>query len=207
MLKEYKTVAKEAGYVYEEKKSIFIAHTAPVSTENEALDFIKRMKKQYADARHNVYAYLLREDSKNRYSDDKEPQGSAGLPVLDTIRKSDLTDTVLVVTRYFGGVLLGVGGLVRAYTAAAAGAIQSAGILVYREQKLFEVILSYPDYQKVSAELDKRDILVKDTSFSDAVTLSLSVSAEKYEQAVLFLQDKTAGKAEIREGKIVFSAV
>ena len=205
-MKEYKTVAKAAEFIYEEKKSVFIGHVAPVSTEEEAWAFVEKMRKQYADARHNVYAYLLRENAKNRYSDDREPQGTAGLPVLDTIRKSELTDTVLVVTRYFGGVLLGAGGLVRAYTAAAAGAIKEAGIAFYREQIVFDVVLQYPDYQRISAELAKLDIRVKDTVFSNEVLLSLSVPVAAYQRAVDFLRDKTAGRAEIREGKSVFCA-
>ena len=205
-MKEYKTVAKAAEFIYEEKKSVFIGHVAPVSTEEEAWAFVEAMRKQYADARHNVYAYLLRENAKNRYSDDREPQGSAGLPVLDAIRKGDLTDTALVVTRYFGGILLGAGGLVRAYTAAAVGAIKEAGIATYREQMAFDVSLRYPDYQRISTELSKLDVRVKDTVFSEDVLLSLTVPVASYEKALVFLRDKTAGRADIREGKSVFSA-
>ncbi len=205
-MKEYKTVAKAAEFIYEEKKSVFIGHVAPASTEEEAWAFVESMRKQYADARHNVYAYLLRENAKNRYSDDREPQGSAGLPVLDAIRKSDLTDTVIVVTRYFGGVLLGAGGLVRAYTAAAAGAIKEAGVAVYREQMVFDVALRYPDYQRLLTELEKMEIKVKDTVFSEDVLLTLAVPAASYEKALVFLRDKTAGRADIREARCVFSA-
>ncbi len=205
-MKEYKTVARAAEFIYEEKKSVFIGHVAPASTEEEAWAFVESMRKQYADARHNVYAYLLRENAKNRYSDDREPQGSAGLPVLDAIRKSDLTDTVLVVTRYFGGVLLGAGGLVRAYTAAAVGAIKEAGVAVYREQMVFDVSLRYPDYQRVCTELEKMEIKVKNIAFSEDVLLTLAVPVALYDAAIVFLRDKTAGRADIREGKSVFSA-
>ena len=118
-MKSYITIKKQSHYEYEDRKSVFIGEAMPVSDENQALDFIERVKKKYPDAKHHVYAYVLRENSIMRFSDDREPQGTAGMPVLDVIRKNGCTDTVIVVTRYFGGTLLGTGGLVRAYTSAA----------------------------------------------------------------------------------------
>ena len=110
------TLGREASAEFEEKKSVFIGHAKPVSTEEEALAFIKAKKAEFSDARHNVWAYRLRGDVVMRCSDDGEPQGSAGVPVLDTLKKSGVSDAVIVVTRYFGGILLGAGGLVRAYS-------------------------------------------------------------------------------------------
>ena len=103
----------------------------PVSCESDALDFLNKVKKEYPDARHHVYAYVLRENSIMRYSDDREPQGTAGMPVLDAIRKNGCTDVVIVVTRYFGGTLLGTGGLVHAYGSSAVGALEAAEIITY----------------------------------------------------------------------------
>ena len=112
---EYKTVRKNAQDQFVEKRSRFIGYACPVQTEQEALDFITSKKSEHWDASHNVYAYILR-DGTMRFSDDGEPQGTAGMPVLDVLRKSGVTDVVTVATRYFGGILLGGGGLVRAYS-------------------------------------------------------------------------------------------
>ena len=112
----YATLKDLCEFHYEDRKSEFIAVARPVSTESEALDFIGAVKKKYPDARHWVYAYVLRENSTARFTDDREPQGTAGMPVLDAIRKNGVTDCVIVVVRYFGGILLGTGGLVHAYS-------------------------------------------------------------------------------------------
>ena len=130
-MEDYTTLKEYGTYTYEEKKSVFIGECMPVKTEEEALSFINNIKKKYSDARHHVYAYVLRENSVMRFTDDHEPQGTAGMPVLDIIRKNCCTDVVIVVTRYFGGTLLGTGGLVRAYTAAALGALEAAEIIRY----------------------------------------------------------------------------
>ena len=110
----YTTLAGNGRYEYEDRKSVFIGLCAPVSTESDALAFIEAVRKRYSDAKHHVYAYSLRENSIARFSDDREPQGTAGIPVLDALRKKEIVDAVIVVVRYFGGTLLGTGGLVRA---------------------------------------------------------------------------------------------
>ena len=127
----YTTVKGEGVFEYEDRKSIFIGTAVPVSTEERALEFISFIKKKYPDARHHVYAYVLRENSIMRFSDDREPQGSAGMPVLDAIRKNGCSDVAIVVIRYFGGTLLGTGGLVHAYSASAQGAIEEAQDITY----------------------------------------------------------------------------
>ena len=147
-MESYITIHKYASFEYEDRKSIFIGEARPVTTEDEALAFIDAVKKRYPDARHHVYAYVLRENSIMRFSDDGEPQGTAGMPVLDVIRKNGLTNTVIVVTRYFGGTLLGTGGLVRAYTAAALGAIENAEIITYDVYVSVNIETTYSDYQK-----------------------------------------------------------
>lgn len=111
----YKTVSKESCTEIVRQKSRFIAHVSPVTNEGEAIDFINKIKKLHPTASHNVYAYICREQNSQRYSDDGEPSGTAGVPVLEVLKKEGLTDACIVVTRYFGGTLLGAGGLVRAY--------------------------------------------------------------------------------------------
>ena len=123
----YTTVKKPASAELIEKRSRFIGYVKPVKTQEEAVAFINEIKSKHWDATHNVYAYVIRGEGISRYSDDNEPQGTAGIPVLDAIRKRDITDCVVVVTRYFGGTLLGAGGLVRAYSASAKAGIDAAG--------------------------------------------------------------------------------
>ena len=122
----YTTIYEEAQASFTEKKSEFIGHIAPVSTTDEAVAFINRIKAENRKARHNVYAYVLREGNVSRYSDDGEPQGTGGVPVLDVINKSGLTDVCVVVTRYFGGILLGASGLTRAYSQGCSMAVNAA---------------------------------------------------------------------------------
>ena len=171
----YTTLEGEGEAEFTEKKSVFIGHAAPVQSEEEAQAFVKKYKNQYMDARHNVWAYLMKGEIIARYSDDGEPQGTAGVPVLDTIRKSGVTDAVVVVTRYFGGILLGAGGLVRAYSHTAKLALEAAHIITYERYTELELICSYSDYQKYSALLPSFGAIVDGTDFADRVTLRFSV--------------------------------
>lgn len=204
MEKNYTTLAAYGTDTYEEKKSVFIGEAAPVTTEEQALAFLDSVKKKYPDARHHVYAYLLREGSKNRYSDDHEPQGTAGLPVLDVLRKGGYTDAVVVVTRYFGGTLLGAGGLVRAYTAAASGAVRAAGVRNYRLWRPVTLALSYPDYNKLLPELEKGSIRIADTAYAEGVTLSLKMHEEDYDAFALSVTELLAGRAVLTAQDVVF---
>lgn len=200
----YTTLAKYASHTYEEKKSVFIGEASPATSEEEALAFIASVKAKYPDARHHVYAYLLRENSKNRYSDDHEPQGTAGMPVLDVLRKGGYTDAVIVVTRYFGGTLLGAGGLVRAYTAAASGAVKEAGARTYRTYRPAMLSVSYTDYNKLLPELEKRGIRILDTEYAEDVCLSLSMRDEDYPPFERFVTEATAARAVLIPSDPVF---
>ena len=191
----YTTLSRYAEFRYEEKRSVFIGEASPCATEEEAVAFIARVKARFPDARHHVYAYLLRENAKNRYSDDHEPQGTAGMPVLDVIRKNGCTDTVVVVTRYFGGVLLGTGGLVRAYTAAAVGAIRAAGVVTYRMHRHLSVGLSYADYNRVAQELTRCDARILDSTYAEGVLLRVSLPKEQSDTYEKLLKDGTGGRA------------
>ena len=154
-----------------ERRSRFIGHAAPVKTEEEAVAFINEMKAKYWDATHNVYAYCLRDGQIKRYSDDSEPQGTAGIPTLDVLQKSGVTDTVVVVTRYFGGVLLGAGGLVRAYSHGASIALEAAGIVTMRECVMASLSCDYNQYGRLQALIPECGGTVDDTVFGERVTM------------------------------------
>ena len=135
----YTTVRQEASAEFTEKKSVFIGHAKPVKSDAEAMEFVAKIKEKYKDARHNCYAYYLNSGVLARYSDDNEPQGTAGMPILEVIKKSGVNDCVVAVTRYFGGILLGAGGLVRAYSTAAGLAIEAAGVVTYEEYEVYSL--------------------------------------------------------------------
>jgi len=177
--KNLTTVAREASAEFTEKKSVFIGYTAPVSTAEEAEAFIQRIKKKHADARHNVSAYTV--GNSVRYSDDGEPKGTGGVPVLEVIRKSGVDGTVVVVTRYFGGILLGASGLVRAYSKAAAMAIEAAGIVTYREYTECTVACDYSFYDKLLYDIGRRTVTVDGTEFGGNIVLRLAVLSTEYE--------------------------
>ena len=173
--KDYRTIKDFATDQFIERKSRFIGYIAPVSTEEEAQAFVARISKEHRDATHNVYAYVLRKDNISRCSDNGEPQGTAGVPTLDVLLKEGLTDVCCVVTRYFGGTLLGTGGLVRAYSHAAKIAVDAAQIMNMTTCATVMVECSYSFYGKLTYMLPDYNVLVKDTSFTDTVTLTLQM--------------------------------
>lgn len=190
----YTTLEGEGEAEFAEKKSVFIGHAAPVRSEEEAQAFVKRYKNAYIDARHNVWAYLMKGEIVARYSDDGEPQGTAGVPVLDTIRKSGVTDAVVVVTRYFGGILLGAGGLVRAYSHTAKLALEAAHIITYEQYTELELNCSYSDYQRYVAELPRFGAIIDDTQFAERVKLLFSVKDTVVEDLLLRVREMSGGK-------------
>ena len=193
----YTTVRKEGKFEYEDRKSVFIGTAVPVSTEEEALSFISFIKKKYPDARHHVYAYVLRENSIMRFSDDREPQGTAGMPVLDAIRKRGCTDTAIVVIRYFGGTLLGTGGLVRAYSAAAVGALEAAEIITYDIYSLTDIEISYSDYQKIMPILSENGYRVDETLYANSVIIKGRICKNNVDALVKTINEATSGRAKI----------
>ena len=200
----YTTIKNEASFEFEDRKSVFIATAAPVSTEAEALDFLAYVKKKYPDAKHHVYAYVLRENSIMRFSDDREPQGTAGMPVLDVIRKNGCTDTAIVVIRYFGGTLLGTGGLVRAYSSAAAGALEKAEIITYDIYNTLQIKVTYSDYQKIIPIINDYSMRIDDTKYTDFVIIDGRIqknSSAALEKAIV---DTTGGRSEIKILKEIF---
>ena len=196
-MESYITVHHHASFEYEDRKSIFIGEAMPVSTEDEALRFIESVKKKFPDARHHVYAYVLRDNSIMRFTDDNEPQGTAGMPVLDVIRKNGLTDTAIVVTRYFGGTLLGTGGLVRAYSAAAIGAVEAAEIITYDIYATLSIEATYSDYQKFAPIFTKAGYRSEDVRYTDKVILTGSVRKVNADELIDSLVQSTSGRAKI----------
>ncbi len=190
----YKTVRNPAEYTFVEKKSEFIGYCAPVKTESEAIAFVNSIKKKHSDATHNVYAYVLREGFAQRFSDDGEPHGTAGMPVLDSIRKAELTDVAVVVTRYFGGILLGTGGLVRAYTAAASGVIKQAEIAEVGDFAIVKVKAGYSEYQKIMPIISATEAKITDSDFGMDVFLKLMVREEKADGFIAQLIEATNGR-------------
>ena len=195
-MEAYTTIRREGVFEYEDRKSIFIGTAVPVSTEQDALAFIAFIKKKYPDARHHVYAYVLRENSTMRFSDDHEPQGTAGMPVLDAIRKNGCTDTAVVVIRYFGGTLLGTGGLVRAYSAAAVGALENAEIITYDIYTEIKLVVSYSDYQRITPIISECGFRVADTVYSESVVLNGRISRNKAESFINTVNEATSGRAK-----------
>ncbi|MEA4911229.1 MAG: YigZ family protein [Oscillospiraceae bacterium] len=174
----YKTLRKSGAAELTEKRSKFIAAAAPVSAEAQALSFLASVRAAHRQASHNVYAYALREDNLQRYSDDGEPQGTAGLPVLDVLSRGGLTDAVIVVTRYFEGTLLGTGGLVRAYGEAAARAVAAAGVVVLEVCAVYEVTCAYAEYDRLQRLLAELGARVEQSEFTDAVRLQVALRRE-----------------------------
>jgi len=199
----YTTLAGEGEDRFEEKRSEFIGHAAHVESEEDAMAFIKSLQKQYADATHNVWAYRISKGTSNelaaRYSDDGEPQGSSGLPTLEAIRKKGVFDAVVVTTRYFGGILLGVGGLVRAYSHAATIALEAAKIITYEKYTEFMLETTYSDYQLILQELPKYGVVTDDSEFSDRVTLTLAVKKIHYADMEARLSEITAARCFLME--------
>ncbi len=195
----YLTVEKPAKDSFIEKKSEFIGYIAPVKTNDEAVAFISEIKSLHRKARHNVYAYILRQDNISRYSDDGEPQGTGGVPVLDVLRKRGLTDVCVVVTRYFGGILLGGGGLVRAYSHAASLACDAAKIMDMRQCHRLLISCDYNLYGKIGYILPEFKTMTVNEDFGGNVTIELLVMSEMLEGLRKKLTDITNGAAVIRD--------
>lgn len=172
------TVSGYASAEFTEKRSTFIGYTDSVATAEQAEVFVAAVKKKNNDARHNVWAYLL-DNGVMRYSDDGEPQGTGGIPVLEVIKKNRIVDTVIVVTRYFGGILLGAPGLVRAYSKAASLAVEAAGFATYSLYCDCEIVCDYAEYDKLLYEVGRFDVISGQTDYADNVTIRFSVRKEE----------------------------
>ena len=195
----YFTVSKPSTASFTEKRSEFIGQIAPVRTNDEAVEFINSVKAQHRKAKHNVYAYVLRKDNISRYSDDGEPQGTAGTPVLDVLLKRGLTDVCIVVTRYFGGILLGGGGLVRAYSHTASLACDSAEIMNMCLCRKIKIKTDYNMYGKVSYILPSFDVITVNSDFTADVSIELLVLSEKCDALKKSLVECTNATVKIED--------
>ena len=181
---------------FTEKRSRFIGRVWPVESEDEALEHIRQIREKHWDATHNVYAYALRTGSVMRYSDDGEPQGSSGIPVLNVFRSADISDFCCVVTRYFGGILLGTGGLARAYSQAASAALVQAGISEKRLWGRLMIDCPYPLYEKLKKELEQREARICSSDFGSSVTLEALVKKEMCGELSEKIRDLSSGTVE-----------
>lgn len=204
-MQEYKTVEKEASDFFIEKKSKFIGYAKPVKTQEDALEFISKIKSKHWDATHNVYAYVLRENNIQRYSDDGEPSGTAGVPVLDVMLKESLVDVCVVATRYFGGTLLGAGGLVRAYSHTSKIALDAAGIITMAQCSVMSAEVDYSFYDRLNILLSDFSAVILNTSFSDKVCVEFSVKENTVDSLNSKLIDVSNGKYALKFLRSEFS--
>lgn len=204
----YKSVHKYGRDEIIINKSKFIGTAVPVENEEQAIEFINSIRNEFKDATHNCYAYVIGENKNiQRYSDDGEPSGTAGMPILNVINQENLVNVAVVVTRYFGGVLLGAGGLVRAYTKGCKVGLES-GIIV--DKNLYYDVAFDVDYTllgKMDNELLKNNFIVKDKIYSDHVTFKLIVKDDETDKINALINEVTSGRAEINIGHASYYSI
>ena len=198
-MEDYKTVLKYGEAEMIERKSRFIGYCRPVKNQDKAIDFINEIRAMHRQATHNVYAYVLREDNIMRYSDDGEPAGTAGVPVLEVIKKEGLTDICVVVTRYFGGILLGAGGLVRAYGKSAKLGIDEAKRIEKIYCKLYLIRCDYSTYGKLEYTINTEGYILKDCAFENDVCMTVGVKPEEEDAFLKAVADISGGSAKLTE--------
>ena len=199
-MEDYRTVRGTAIGEYEEKKSRFIAQLSFADSEEKAVAFLEQVRAANRTARHNVYAYVL-QNGRTRYSDDGEPAKTAGTPALEVLQHSGLTDLIVVVTRYFGGVLLGTGGLVRAYTTATARALEAAEVVTVRSVVELEVTVDYSLYERAALLINGAGAKLADPQFTDRVTLRWQMPEGTEPPLLEQLRELTRGAAQVRVSK------
>lgn len=205
MLNRYITIQDDAQIEISEKKSRFIANVFRVKNQEEADKHLAVLRKNYWDATHNCYAYQIGERNEiQRFSDDGEPQGTAGKPILDVLKGQDIKDTLIVVTRYFGGTLLGTGGLVRAYGKAAKEGVVEAGLIEMLKIRLFELQMTYTLSGKVQYLLAEKGYVIRETRYLEVVTFVVEVLVEDEEPFVKWMIDSANAEVSIAEGEYEF---
>ncbi len=195
MLKPFKTVLRASETEFTEKKSRFIGRCFPVTTEEEAMERLNSVRKLHYDATHNCWAYAL-SDGRQRFSDDGEPGGTAGLPIMEVIKNRGVVNCCVVVTRYFGGILLGAGGLVRAYTKGCAIALDAAQVVRMQLSRRLLLDVPYPLWDKVSYAMKSLPLLIEDTSFGASVEATVLIRVNDLEEVTAKLTALTDAKAE-----------
>ena len=191
---EYLVPTQEAHPEFTERRSRFIGHVFPVETEEEALAQLKSMREKHWNATHNVYAYIIK-DGPTRYSDDSEPQGTAGMPVLQVLQREGLHNILCVVTRYFGGILLGAGGLVRAYAKSAKIGIDAAGVSMKRVWETVDVPCAYNMFERLRGEVEAFEGMVLDVEYGADVTIHAILPQTQTEAFLARIVDVSNGRA------------
>ena len=204
----YRTLAATGMDRFTEQRSEFIGYASPCQTEAQALAFLEKIRSKHADAKHCVYAYILRENHISRFSDDREPSGTAGLPTLNILRRGEITDACVAVVRYFGGIKLGAGGLVRAYSRSVSETLKLAPkVETIQMDRTFTVNLGYSDYQKVLSLFVRFSVQTVQTSYTDRVKIYGAVPVEMQAAFAAALADITCGAANLSLGEERFETV
>ncbi len=206
-MQEYKTVEKASSAEFVEKKSRFIGYVTPIKTQEEAVSFINTIKSKHWDATHNVYAYVLKDNNIQRYSDDGEPSGTAGVPVLDVILKSGVVDVCVVVTRYFGGTLLGAGGLVRAYAHGSKIALEAGNIITMGLCSVLCAEVDYSFYDRLTKLLEDFKANVITTDYADNVKVTFSISKSSADDISEKLTDLSNGQYGLKQIDEIFAKI
>ncbi len=205
MLLEYKTILNSASAEFEEKKSRFIANVKPVSNENDAVEFINNLKTKFWDATHNVYAYSINNETLiQRYSDDGEPSGTAGMPALEVIKRMGIQDVVVVITRYFGGTLLGAAGLIRAYSKSSAMGLEAGEIVTRKHCFTLNIVVEYTLFGKLQNMLMNDNNIIKDIQYGQDVELSVLIEVGKEEKLIDKIIENTNDRAICDLGEKTF---
>ncbi|MEK3857165.1 YigZ family protein [Cytobacillus sp. FSL H8-0458] len=205
MLPSYYTVKGYGEKEIEIERSRFIAHVGRAETAEEALEFIQKIKKKHSNATHNCSAYLIGEnDQIQKANDDGEPSGTAGVPILEVLKKKKLKDTVVVITRYFGGIKLGAGGLIRAYSKATTAGLESAGIVERTLMRIVHTIVDYTWLGKLENELRSSIYNIKEIHYLDLVKIETYVKYSKTELFVEWINELTNGQGKCLEGNHLY---
>lgn len=205
MLSRYYTVKEAGEHEIIIQKSRFIAHIKRAETELEAQEFIQSLKKKYWDANHNCSAYLIGEnDQIQKANDDGEPSGTAGVPILEVLKKRKLKDTVVVVTRYFGGIKLGAGGLIRAYGKATSEGLDAVGIVERRLVQIMHVKIDYTWLGKIEKELRASEHKIKEIHYLDNVVVEVYVDEDRVQEFIEWMIELTNGQSTIEKGEVVY---
>lgn len=208
MLERYLTVKLEGSDEQIIQKSRFIGYVKRTETEEEAQQFIQSIKKKHSDATHNCSAYMIGEhDQIQKANDDGEPSGTAGVPILEVLKKRGLKDTTVVVTRYFGGIKLGAGGLIRAYASTTTLAINTTGVVERRLMQEYKVTVEYPQLGKIENEIQKTDYLLDHVEYTDKVTLHIFVNSDETDEFLGWMKNLSNAMANIEKGTVTYKEI
>ncbi|HOK62298.1 MAG TPA: YigZ family protein [Soehngenia sp.] len=196
----YRTLYKNGKAELEINKSKFIASSFPIQNQEQAIDLIEKISDQYKDATHNCYAYVISNSSHvEKFSDDGEPSGTAGLPILRTIKSKELINTLIIVTRYFGGIKLGKGGLVRAYTNAALEAILDSKIAIMKKHSIYKITIGYSHKNIVDKVIKEQNLSTENLNYLDKITMEIAIEIDRQDQILRRLIDATNGEINIEK--------